>query len=392
MPKNLKKSLLITLDFPPNYGGVANYYYNVCKNFPSDKIIVLAPIWPGSETFDSRQKFTIIRSARLNQIAKAKSGLFNLSSKFQLLGLIKDLLIIIKNHKIEFIQIGQVLPLGSMALILKRRTKIPFIFYAHGMDITVPQKITRKKIIIKKIISKAKYIVANSYFTRNELAKLGADRDKVVVAYPCAGLTSHHVSAQEIQNFTNQYELGGKNIILTVGRLVERKGHDLVIKSLPEILKKIPNTIYLIAGDGPNKIKLQSLVSEKKLGSYVKFISSVSHDLLPVLYQISDVFVMPSRQLSNGDVEGFGTVYLEANLFGKPVIGGKSGGVTEAILDKKTGLLINPTSQTELINAVVSLLTDKSFAHRLGFQGMERAHHEFDWRAQTQKIISILSK
>lgn len=389
MPK-LKKSLLITLDFPPRFGGVAGYYYNICKNLPADKIVVLAPAEKNSEEFDLKQNFPIIRSVKLKQIMSAKSGLLNISSKINWLALTKEIIQIAKNHQIELIQIGQVLPLGTVALMLKRRTGLPFIFYSHGMDILVPQKIARKKIILKKIIKESQAIISNSHFTRSELGKLGADKNKIAVVYPCPNISSSHVDPLTIDQFLKEYELKNKKIILTVGRLVERKGHNQVIKALPNILKRVPNTVYLIAGDGPNKDKLEKLVFSLKLGQSVKFINQVSNNLLATLYQICDVFVMPSRHLPNGDVEGFGMVYLEANLFGKPVIGGKSGGISEAILNEKTGLLVNPNDTFELSQAIISILVNDSFAHTLGIQGMQRVHDDFDWKTQVDILKNIL--
>jgi phosphatidylinositol alpha-1,6-mannosyltransferase len=386
----MKKSLLITLDFPPRRGGVAGYYANLCKNFPADKIVVLAPTGPDTEYFDGRQRFPVIRNAKLAELIADKPGLFNISGKLKLLSLIKEIDALVKNHQIRMIQIGQILPLGTLALIIKKRKKIPFIFYAHGMDITVPQKISRKNILLKKIIKNAQAIVANSYFTANELVKLGAANDQVTVAYPCPNIAAEHLNENFIENYLLQQELVNKKIILSFGRLVERKGHDQVIKALPLILKKIPKAVYLIAGDGPNRSKLEKLVSQMKLGQNVKFISQVNDELLPVLYHICDVMAMPSRMLVNGDVEGFGIVYLEANLFGKPVIGGKSGGVPEAVANGKTGLLVDPNNTEEIALALIAILSDEAYAHRLGIQGMERAHRDFSWFDQASKIIKIL--
>jgi len=385
---NLKKSLLITLDFPPRFGGVSSYYYNIAKNLPGDKIIVLAPAVPQTENFDANQNFTILRSKILTQITQTKGGILNFKSKLKWLALTKEIKQIVKNHQIEILLVGQVLPLGNIALMLRKH--LPYIFFSHGMDITVPAKITRKKLLLKKIIKNAKAIVCNSYFTRHELYLLGADREKIIVLNPCPNISAEHINEQKIENFLKQNELKDKKIILTVGRLVKRKGHDQVIKALPEIINKIPQACYVIAGDGPNLNDLIKLVSEKKLGQYVKFIKDVPQEVLPILYQTCEVMAMPSRQLSNGDVEGFGIVYLEANLFGKPVIGGKSGGVPEAIVHEKTGLLVPPLDVTSLAEAIISLMINPAYAHQLGLQGLDRVHEEFSWREQTNKLFKIL--
>jgi phosphatidylinositol alpha-1,6-mannosyltransferase len=163
-----------------------------------------------------------------------------------------------------------------------------------------------------------------------------------------------------------------------------------VIEALPEIIKKVPNVIYLICGKGPHKKKLISLVNKNNLSDYVKFLGQLPQEDLTAYYQLCDVFIMPSRQLPNGDVEGFGIVFIEANLFGKPVIGGRSGGIPEAILDGQTGVLVNPIDIINIADAAIQLLTDKTLSQRLGQQGQIRARNDFDWKIQTEKIKEIL--
>lgn len=387
MEKN-KKSLLVTLDFPPDYGGVASYYYQLAKNLPADKIVVLAPEKGDTKSFDLQQRFTIIRSKTLAEIAESKGGLLNLNSKLKWLKLSDEIKILAKNHQFKTLLIGQVLPLGHIGLML--RNKFSFIFFAHGMDITVPAKNIRKKILLKKIIKKATKIIANSYFTRHELFLLGADKEKITVINPCPNLNAEHVNEEIVKKFLHENDLAEKKIILTVGRLVKRKGHDQIIKAMPQILKKIPNAFYLIAGAGPYKPELENLISKNKLGAFVKFINKPESNLLPTLYQACEVMAMPARSLGNGDVEGFGIVYLEANTFGKPVVGGKSGGVPEAVVNEKTGLLVDPQNTEEIAQAIISLLIDEAYANRLGLQGMDRVHEEFNWSTQAKKLFETI--
>ncbi len=361
---------------------------------PADKIVVLAPEQEGAQAFDLRQNFTIIRRKLLNQFSekmpKGIAGVLKLAATVKWMSLIKHIYQVAKNHKIELIAAGQILPIGTLALTYKKQKRTPYIFFAHGLDITLPQKFMRKKTLLKKIINEAKAIVANSHWTKDELIKLGAEPEKVVVAYPCPNLTSQQPSEWKIEEIITEHELKNKKIILTVGRLVERKGHDMVIKAMPEILKSVPNAIYLIVGDGPDKNKLENLVNQLSLRDHVRFLGAVPQKDLAAYYSICDVFIMPSRQLANGDVEGFGIVYLEANLFGKPVIGGNIGGTAEAIVNGKTGILVNPESTEDIAGATIELLSNKAYAERLGMQGLQRVSEEFDWQTQTEKIKAIL--
>lgn len=389
-----KKTLLLTLTFPPAHGGEQTYYYNFAKNFPSDKIIVLSQSQPNDITFDNEQSFPIIR----RNLIKITSGSWptsfaqalKLASSVKWLSLISSLRKIVKDHDIELIAAGQILPLGTLAMLYKKIHKVPFIFFAHGLDIMLPQRFMRKKKILKSVIKAADGIVANSHFTFDELVALGADPKKIVVAYPCPAILPQLAKTNDIPSLIEQFGLTGKKIMLTVGRLVERKGHDMVIKSLPKIIAQVPNIIYLIAGDGPQKAGLKNLVDKLGLNMNVKFLGPLPSDKIAELYQICDLFIMPNRRLANGDVEGFGIVFLEANMFGKPVIGGKNGGVTEAIIHDKTGLLVNPSNLDEIAASAVKLLSDSAYADRLGLQGLERASNEFDWSIQTAKIKKFI--
>jgi len=390
----MNKALLVTLDFPPNHGGVAAYYGNVCGHLPPDQIVVLAPDGKGSEYFDARLNFPIIRSRALADLVPQRGVWRRLKARCSLGSLYREICRVSRGHQISVLHIGQVFPLGKVALALKQRQNIPYIFYAHGLDITGPQRFRRRLFLLKKIIAGADKIIANSYFTHDELVKLGADPKRILVVYPCPNLSGESVPDDLLAAFLAGHALTDKKILLTVGRLVKRKGHDAVIKALPAVIKRVPDVFYAIVGSGPETAALAALVNEKKLGRYVKFFGNVPAQDLPFFYQACRAFIMPARRLSDGDVEGFGTVYLEANAYGKPVIGGKSGGVPEAVLDGRTGLLVNPEKIEEIANAAVKLLNDSAYAQRLGLQGMDRVLEEFNWQLQADKIkaISICQK
>ncbi|MFA6215495.1 MAG: glycosyltransferase family 4 protein [Patescibacteria group bacterium] len=394
MASEIKKSLLITLDFPPRFGGVASYYYNVCKNLPADKIVVLAPNQPGAEAFDRQQNFPIIRKKLITNFPQvwpaSLFGIFKLAASIKWLSIIRYMAKIAKTHNIEIIQVGQVLPIGTVALAYQKRKKIPYLFYAHGLDLTLPQKFLRKKTLLKKIIAGASAIIANSHWTNDELVRLGADAKKITVVYPGPEITPAASSSWKADEIFHRYHFDGKKIILSVGRLVERKGHDLVIKALPQIIKQLPAVMYVIIGDGPYRQTLENLVNQYQLRDYMTFLGAKKKEETAAFYQNCDVFAMPSRQLPNGDVEGFGIVFLEANSFGKPVIGGKSGGVPEAVLDGQTGILIDPASIDEMAQAAIKILSDRSYAERLGLQGLERVTSQFDWPTQVEKIKQVL--
>lgn len=348
----MKKTLLITLEYPPQIGGVAHYYKNLVKHLSADKITVLDnqnnqllswPLWP-----------------------KWLSSFRHVYKK-------------IKKEKIEIILVGQILPLGTVALFFKKIFKLPYVVITHAMDVLLPQRYPRKKWLVKQILKNAQAITTVSNFTKKQLQKLidPVQWHKIHLISPCP-----NVEASKIN-----YELPktGK-IILSVGRLVKRKGFAKVIAILPELLKKFPDLSYYIIGEGEEKENLK----RQAQGLPVTFLGFVPDEELSHYYQLADVFVMPALDLPY-NVEGFGIVYIEANAFGKPVVAGKTGGVEDAIIDGQTGFLVDPRDQKMLAQAVERLLADEQLARKLGTNGFKRVKEQFQWTNQAKKLENLLS-
>jgi len=188
-----------------------------------------------------------------------------------------------------------------------------------------------------------------------------------------------------------RFGLEGKRILLTLARLVERKGQDKVIEALPLVKKEIPDVRYVICGRGNDEARLRRIVAEKGVEGEVVFAGFVPNEERGAFYDACDVYVMPSREIPDkGDIEGFGMTYLEANAFGKPVIGGRSGGVSEAVIDGVTGLLVDPCDVEAIAGACIRLLRNSELAGRLGMQGRERVEKEFSWDVICGELADIL--
>jgi len=371
----MKKSLLVTIDFPPKLGGVAQYYQNICSNLPKDKIVVLTNKLEGSAEFDKQQQYKIYRKDLLYKIFWPKW-----------LKMIKQIKKIVKQENIEQIYVGQILPVGEAAMLVN----LPMIIFTHGMDITMPQKNKRKKTILKRIIKKSNKLIANSNFTKQELIKLGAYDEQVHIVHPCPDRKFIQMFDKKVADEIKQkYSIANKKIILSVGRLVERKDFDKVIESLTLVKDEFPDITYVIAGDGPDKNNLLYTIDKLDLKGKVILLGNVNDKELSVLYNLANIFIMTPKQLPSGDVEGFGTVYLEANMFGKPIIATSSGGVGDAVIDNLNGILIKKASINEISDAIIKLLKDKELADKLGQQGKDRVEKEFNWSKQISKLINL---
>jgi phosphatidylinositol alpha-1,6-mannosyltransferase len=280
---------------------------------------------------------------------------------------------------------------GHLGVWLRRWLHLPFLVYAHGNDIlrvlegTWPRERTQ--------LQTADRVVAVSRFTAGLVEQAGVDPGRIRVIHP--GCDAGHFQPLPADPALRQQLLGARApgpILLTVGNLVERKGHDRVIQALPRLLRRIPNATYLVVGDGPYRDALDRLAREAGVRDHVVFAGRVDDAQLPRLYALSDVFVMASRaRPAECDVEGFGLVYLEANACGKPVIGGRTGGIPEAIMDGKTGFLVDPEDPADIAARLEATLADREGSAAMGRHGRARVKADFSWAsaaAQVQELIT----
>lgn len=192
----------------------------------------------------------------------------------------------------------------------------------------------------------------------------------------------------------------GPPVLLTVSRLVPRKGHGTVMASLPSLLESIPNLQYWIAGDGPERGSLERLARSLEVAHAVRFLGDVSHDKssndiprLPELYRRASIFVMPSQvDLRSGRGEGFPLVYLEASASGLPVVAARSGGAAEAVLENETGLLVPPDDPQALAQALMCLLNDPALRQRMGRAGRRWVEDEMNWDRVGRQFMSIIDR
>lgn len=354
------KLLLCTLEYPPQIGGVSNYYSELIK------------AWPEAETWtvlDNSQGLLLSKSKFLPWLSSIPS-------------LIKEY----RRQNYDLVFIGQVLPLGSSALIAKFFTGLNYGLFFHGMDLTFALRSRRKRWLLTLILKRSKIIVcANSYVKKLLIEFLPSVENKTKLINPGArrGIVNENIK----KAFIDKYDLKEKKVIFSIGRLVKRKGFDQVIKALKNVSAN--NWIYIIAGSGPELESLQSLTLDNKLEDRIIFTGRLSEEEKWSCLSLCDIFIMTSRDL-DGDFEGFGIVYLDAALMSKPVIAGLSGGVADAVVDNKTGLLVDPENLIAISEALNRLLSDDDLAKNLGEKACSRANIDFNWRRQAEKLFKYL--
>jgi phosphatidylinositol alpha-1,6-mannosyltransferase len=279
---------------------------------------------------------------------------------------------------------------GYIGLWVKRMFGLPFVVWAHGNEILYALQTEWTK--PRRAMMEAERILANSHYTAGLVEKVGVARERIEVIHPGCDLdTFRPVSLNEGLRRRLLAGRVGTPVIVTVGNLVERKGHDMVLRALPRVAREIPGVTYLIVGDGPNRASLEALAVEAGVRDRVVFAGQVPRDELPDVYALSDVFVMPSRaRLDHADVEGFGMVFLEASACGKPVIGGHSGGISEAVVDGQTGFLVDPSDEGHIASRILEVLSDKTLATSLGDQGRRRVVASFGWEDVVGRLQTTL--
>jgi phosphatidylinositol alpha-1,6-mannosyltransferase len=177
-------------------------------------------------------------------------------------------------------------------------------------------------------------------------------------------------------------------MLLSVGRLQRRKGHDLAIAAIDTLRHDLPGLRYVIVGDGEERGRLERMVADRDLGGHVTFRGAVPSGELPAYFSACDVFLLPNR-IDQGDIEGFGIVFLEAAAAERPVIAGNTGGVPEAVADGFTGLLVSGTCVDELARAIRRMAGDKPLRLRFGRAGRERVLRSFSWGAAAERVRAV---
>lgn len=399
------RCLIITSIFPPLNGGSAVVYDNLCQQAPPNTMVVLT-CWrdystgnliTGWQERDQHSTYTIIRTELLRPLAVQSNSRFY--SLFCLLAYDLPLKIqialkvfsIVKKYNINIICIGELNSGSWIGLICKLLLKCKLINYIHGEEITSTTTYLLYGRNREFYLKQADAIVAVSQFTRDSLINLmHVNPEKITVIENGVDTTKFHPAPIDEQLLV-RHNLKNKKILLTVGRLVERKGVDKTILALPKIIQEIPDIHYLVVGTGEYSDKLKHLVSELSITGYVTFAGRVSEADLIKYYQSCDLFIMPNRELADHDTEGFGLVFLEANACKKSVIGGKAGGAVEAVKDGKTGILVDGNNPEEIATAVISLLKNSTLRASMEKIGYELALNS-SWKNKTRLFYQLCEK
>ena len=370
------KVLVVTNDFPPRIGGIEQYVAELLRHLSNDvSVTVITSTHPDAPTFDRTFPAQVIRWAPYPLLPTPR--------------LIRAVVHDVTRVHVDVLVFGATFPLALIAGAVRRRTDVPIVMFTHGVEPALTS-LPGGSALLRRIVRHATITTVLSRWAENrirsavgpipriELLRSGVDADRF----------RPDVSGTAIRH---RYGLGGGPVIVSVARLVPRKGHDRMIGVLPEIAREFPTVRLLIVGAGPSRRRLERLTVRHRVASHVVFAGAVSDAELPACFAAGHVFAMPCRSRWAGlDTEGLGTVFLQAAAVGRPAVAGQSGGAPEAVIDGETGIVVDARVSAAVEAGVLRLLRSPDEGRALGANAASRVHRELTWPLLAQRLECLL--
>ena len=375
------KTLCITNDFGPRAGGIETFVMGLIERLPIGSVVVYTSAQGDTKEYDKNWLDTFGV-----QVIRDKAKILLPTPRVS-----RAVQKIVRAEDIKVVFFGAAAPLAVMAGGLRRVGVKKIIALTHGHEVWWA-KLWPFKWALGYIGARVDHLTYLGDFTRSEISRALSVKAKAAMVKIAPGIDTTHFSPQpSAVQLRSSLGLTDKKVIVSVGRLVHRKGQDSLISSMPEILRRHPDAHILMVGAGPYREHLEKLVTDLKLESAITFIGRIQHDELPRYICVGDIFAMPSRsRLAGLEVEGLGIVYLEASACELPVIAGKSGGAPDAVLEGETGITVDGRNPTEIAQAVIYLFDNPAQAVAMGRRGREWIYSTWRWEIWASKFTDLL--
>ena len=376
-----KKILCITNDFGPRAGGIETFVIGLIERMPKDSIIVFTSSQDGSAPFDakwmSEYGVEVIRDR-----TRILLPTFRIGSRVRAL---------VREREIRTVFFGAAAPLALLSQGLRKAGVTRIVALTHGHEVWW-SKVWPFSWAMRRIGNGVDHLTYLGEFTRRNISQALTQRASDAMVKIAPGIdTEHFAPRSDAAELRRELGLADKKVIVSVGRLVHRKGQDSLIEALPEIVTQIPQAHILFVGDGPYKDYLVKRAKHLGVTSHITFIGRIQYVDLPRYICAGDIFAMPSRsRLAGLEVEGLGIVYLEASACGLAVIGGKSGGAPDAVLEAETGFAVDGTSPAAIAQAAIALLSQPELSARMGARGREWIVSQWQWSAWSSRFNELL--
>ncbi|NDE71275.1 MAG: glycosyltransferase family 1 protein [Actinobacteria bacterium] len=369
--------LLFTNDFGPRAGGIETFIIGLLERLPRGEVIVLTSNQGDTDTYDRQwlddYGVVVIRDRTRILLPTPR--------------VIRSAIKIIRERGIRTVWFGAAAPLAFSARWLKKSGAQRFVAMSHGHEVWW-SKIPPFSWAMREIGKQVDQITYLGEYT-GKVIGTKVPASKLVRIAP--GIDVQHFRPRSGSEMRARHGVGTRPAIVSVGRLVHRKGQDRLVEALPVIKKEIPDALLIFIGEGPHREELDKLAKKHGLVNDILFIGRIDYRELPSYIAMGDIFAMPCRNRLGGlEVEGLGIVYLEASACGLPVIAGNSGGAPDAVRHGQTGFVVDGENVDEIAARAIELLQDQQLRERLGSQGREWISEEWNWDIWSKKFNELL--
>ena len=373
-----ERHVFVTQDYGPDLGGIARVNVERCRRLAhAGGVLVSTVAHPAAEAFDAGEQYTISRQPFSLSAAKRVANQIRWARALPRTGIL---------------HCGNIRPGGYPVWSMRR----PYVVYVYGLDLLKERrKISTnplKRWTLRRILGDSRGIIAISRWTaelaRAVMHEAGIKRPPPVAAIDLGTDPSFFRPDRDTGLIRRRFALGDSPLMLTVARLVPHKGQDMAIKALASSPLDLH---YVIVGDGPDRERLETIAREEGVAHRVIFAGALSDDEIAEAYATADVYVGLSRE-EGLHAEGFGISFVEAAASGTPSVAGNSGGVSSAVRDGETGLLVPPTDVAAAASAIRRLLDDRALREAMGRAGRYAVELHYNWDRVAADTIAFVDE
>ena len=371
----MRKTLFLTNDFGPRAGGIETFVHGLIERLPKGSVVVYTSQQGDTKSYDQswlREYGVKVVRDRAKMLLPTPRVIWQVRK-------------LIAKEQPENIVFGAAAPLAIAGKLLKAERKIAL---THGHEVWWA-KVPPFNLLLRLIGNSVDHLTYLGDFTKREISKALSKKGRKALVQIAPGIDTEKFKPVDSSQLRKQLGIDDKEVIVSVGRLVPRKGQDILVKALPKILQARSNAHLLFVGSGPYQAKLESMIKARNLEKFVTFTGRVQYEDLARYICAGDIFAMPSRSRFAGlEVEGLGIVYLEASACAIPVLAGNSGGAPDAVDEGVTGLVVDGLNEAQVAEGVIKLLS--SDRKVMGSAGRNWAVTNWDWSIWAGRFNNLL--
>jgi glycosyltransferase involved in cell wall biosynthesis len=395
--------LIVTSSYPKHEGEPSGIFlHHLSRQLVAVgwRVLILAPNFPGGRPiqmldgveirrfnyFLPQRQALCYRSGMLPNLKQ--SVLLWFQVPFYLASLFGSVLQTVRKESIDIINAHWVVPQGIVTRLVQSFLPVPVVLTVHGGDIFAFQGLVGR--LLKRLALRgADACTANSAFTRGQLLQLCPSAEVSIVPM---GVDVTEFEPKQ-RNVDVRRKLGvDAEMILFVGRLVEKKGVHNLLSAMQQVLRKSPQATLVLVGDGTQRQELERMAERLEIAGSVRFLGKLPHEHLPEYYAAADLFVGPSVVDRSGDTEGLGVVFIEAASAGLAIVGTSVGGISDVLIPEVTGIAVEPDQPEALANAIERLLGDEPLRRRLGEAARQHALRRFSWSQVAERFSDVFRR